>query len=188
MSNTTVREFIHNYENGKYVDPSKETMIKAGWHDWFCEDEELKIRLDLLYYKVKRIALTPKINIDKMYVFFKNNCPGESEIYDDFRFCDMESGNVIYTVVPASGHRRDKGQAELWGRENNFKEALVKGTWDDILAFFGNVEKITLEEALAKRDEARRLRTEYGWGFWDAVVAIMKNCGFKELDAKAVQL
>jgi len=61
---------------------------------------------------------------------------------------------------------------------------------------------MTLDEALAKRNEARErrkklkrndgtsigiLNAEYDWGYWDAVVTIMKNCGFKELDAKAVQ-
>ena len=60
---------------------------------------------------------------------------------------------------------------------------------------------MTLDEALEKRDEARArrrslknddavpaslLNAEYDWGFWDAVITIMKNCGLKELDAKVV--
>ena len=140
MNNITVREFIRNYENGKYVNPDKETMIDAGWYDWFCDEEQLKLRLDLMYYKVKQIALMPKINMDRMFVFFKNNCPGEGEIYDDFRFCDIDSGDVVYTIVPASGQKKNRGQAELWGRENDFKEALAKGTWEDITNFF-SIEK-----------------------------------------------
>jgi hypothetical protein len=58
---------------------------------------------------------------------------------------------------------------------------------------------MTLDEALAKRNEARTRRrgfkindetpigildAEYNWGFWDAVVSIMKNCGMKDLDVK----
>jgi len=61
---------------------------------------------------------------------------------------------------------------------------------------------MNFDEALAKRNEARERRTklkrndetsvallnaEYDWGFWDAVVSIMKNCGMKMLDEKAVQ-
>jgi hypothetical protein len=61
---------------------------------------------------------------------------------------------------------------------------------------------MTFDEALGKRSEARARRrsfkvndetpigilsAEFDWGFWDAVVAIMKNCGMNELDAKAVQ-
>jgi hypothetical protein len=64
------------------------------------------------------------------------------------------------------------------------------------------VRNMTFDEALAKRNEARARRrsfrvnegtsigilsAEYDWGFWDAVVTIMKNCGMKELDAKAVR-
>ena len=60
---------------------------------------------------------------------------------------------------------------------------------------------MTFEEVLAKRNQARErrrqlleggeipaniLNAEYDWGFWDAVMTIMKNCGMKELDEKAV--
>jgi len=64
---------------------------------------------------------------------------------------------------------------------------------------------MTLNEALAKRDRAREqrrecrkkvkryddrlfalLNAEYNWGYWDAVLTILKNCGIKELDTKAV--
>jgi hypothetical protein len=55
---------------------------------------------------------------------------------------------------------------------------------------------MTLSEALANRDEARGRRrkfrrndatpvgilaAEYDWGYWDAVVTIMKNFGIEEL-------
>ena len=137
MSNTTVREFIRNYENGMYSSPSMGTMIEAGWYDWFCEDEELKPRLDAMFPKIKEIAVSSKIDVDNMYVFFKNNCPGRGHIYDDFRFCEIKSGDVVYTVVPESGQESIKGQSEVWGKENKFDGALAKGAWDDITNFFG---------------------------------------------------
>ena len=132
----TVREFMRNYDRGVYDSNDVNTMIEAGWYDWFCRDKNLKKRLDALFPKVKEIVLSQKINPHTMYVFFKNNCPVYGSLYDDFRFCDMKTGDVIYTVIPASGHKANKGQAELWGRENNFKEALVKGTWNDIRKYF----------------------------------------------------
>ena len=61
---------------------------------------------------------------DKVYVFFKNNCTGRGTKYDDFRIVDRETGDVIYTVIPKCGH---SGKAEVWGRENGFKEAIVTG-------------------------------------------------------------
>jgi len=137
MKEKTVRQFILNYEKGAYDSASKDVMIEAGWYDWFCSDRDLKKKLDRLFPKVTQIAHSSKINMDTMYVFFKNNCPCNGSLYDDFRFCDRRTGDVIYTVVPASGHNVCKGQAELWGRENNFKGPLVKGTWNDIKKFFG---------------------------------------------------
>lgn len=32
----TVREWIKNYEAGKYDDPSFNVQCSAGWNDWFC--------------------------------------------------------------------------------------------------------------------------------------------------------
>jgi hypothetical protein len=137
---STVREFIKNYEIGKYDDSSTDTMINAGWHDWFCGDKALKRKLDKLFPKITQIAHSEKINMDTMFVFFKNNCPYNGTLYDDFRFCDMKSGDVVYTVIPASGHTKTKGRAELWGRENNFEKPIIAGTWKDIKAYFWNTQ------------------------------------------------
>ena len=160
MRDMTVREFIHNYENGKYDNPDVDTMIEAGWHDWFCEDDELHIRLEAMFPKVKQIAASSKIDIDTMFVFFKNNCPGRGDIYDDFRFCEMETGDVVFTITPATGHERNKGQAEVWGKENYFKGALVEGTWYDIINYFGIEVIHTMEYSNAEGD--RRLIGKFG--------------------------
>jgi hypothetical protein len=131
-----VRRFINNYESGVYDSGDHQAMIEAGWYDWFCEDYELNERLDEMFPKIKQLAASSKIDIDRMYVFFKNNCPLDGEIYDDFRFCEIETDDVVYTVTPASGYERDKSMASVWGKENNFKGALAKGNWNDIEVFF----------------------------------------------------
>jgi hypothetical protein len=71
-----------------------------------------------------------------MYVFFKNNSPVNGSLYDDFRICDMESGNVLFTIIPSSGHTISKGKAKLWGQDNNFGKPLVQGTWKQVLDYF----------------------------------------------------
>ena len=86
--------------------------------------------------KVKQIALSKKFNLTETYVFFKNNCPMVGRLYDDFRICDLVSGDVLYTVVPRSGFEKDEGRAQVYGRENDFQEPLVDGRWSDILVFF----------------------------------------------------
>ena len=60
---------------------------------------------------------------------------------------------------------------------------------------------LTLDDVLKKRNEARNrrnefkkndetpvgiLHAEYDWGYWDAVVTIMKNSGMKQIETKAV--
>ncbi len=52
-------------------------------------------------------------------------------LYDDFRICDIENGDVQYTVTSKCGHT---GKAEVWGRSNSFKEAIKTGkTFSELL-------------------------------------------------------
>ena len=54
-------------------------------------------------------------------------------LYDDFRICDIETGNVVFTVTPYRIIRgRNRWDAvvtvsELWGRSNGFKQPLKEG-------------------------------------------------------------
>ena len=132
----TIRQFIEKFDNGDFNRPYVKVQCEAGWYDWFCKDSSLKSKTIKLGKKLKQIANSPKINQDKMYVFFKNNCPLYGNLYDDFRICDIGTGNVIYTVTPSCGHTKKKGKAEVWGRENNFDAPLVEGSWKDVKKFF----------------------------------------------------
>ena len=48
----------------------------------------------------------------------------KGSLYDDFRICDLETGDVIWNVTAKSGHTH---QAEVWGRVNDFKEPVAVG-------------------------------------------------------------
>lgn len=137
MANISLRKWIENYNKGAYNDPSLEVQCNAGWYDWFCKDSSLVSRLKKMAPKIIRIAKSKKVDLDAMYVFFKNNCPVYGKLYDDFRLCNIESGKVVYTIVPSSGDLSNNGQAKLWGRENGFKEPLIEGTMNDIYEYFG---------------------------------------------------
>lgn len=132
-----IEQWIKEFDSGKFDAKDFNTQCKAGWWDWFCKDNSLAGKTKKLAPKVKQIAKSPKINKEKMYVFFKNNCPMVGSLYDDFRICDMETGKVIYTITPKSGHKVLNGQSEVWGRENGFEKPLVVGTWEDVKQFFG---------------------------------------------------
>jgi hypothetical protein len=133
----TLRQWLEAYEQGKFASKDVDTQCEAGWYDWFCSDSALAGRLKALAPKVQRLAKSAKIDIDKVYVFFKNNCPLNGTLYDDFRFCDIETGDVIYTVVPATGFAVKQGRAELWGKENDFSKPLVDDCFANIFTYFG---------------------------------------------------
>jgi len=109
-------KWLENWDNGVYNSRDVETMIKAGWYDWFCSDTSLYSRLKSMVPKIKFIVELEIIDCEKVYVFFKNNCPLVGNTYDDFRICDLYKEDVIFTVVPKSGHK--PYNAELWGEKD----------------------------------------------------------------------
>lgn len=133
----TLREWIVKFDNHEFDLPFIDIQCNAGWYDWFCDDKSLVGKTMRLGKKVKQIAMSNKINLDNNYVWFKNNCPVAGNLYDDFRIADIATGDVLYTIVPSSGRDDEKGKALVWGKENDFEEALVEGCWKDIANFFG---------------------------------------------------
>ena len=129
----TITEWIEHFDNGDFESPDVSMQIDAGWYDWFCKDTSLRNKTRFLGKHLKTLIGSPKFDPDKTYVFFKNNCPVVGTLYDDFRICDIETGDVLYTVTPRSGH---SGEAEVHGCENGFDGPLAKGTWKDIKKFF----------------------------------------------------
>lgn len=127
MKNDTISHILANFETYNVMDL---------WYDWFCKDSSLERKGKDLLKKLKMIASSEKFDSDKCYVFFKNNCPCVGSLYDDFRICDKETGEVLYCVVPRSGHKCDNGMAKVYGVDNDFKEPIVKGTWRDIKTWF----------------------------------------------------
>ena len=134
------------WDAGEFEKNDFDTQCRVGWYDWFCSDTSLKNRLVAMANKVKKIATSPKVNQDTMYVFFKNNCPmWTNGTYDDFRICDIETGNVIFTIIPkypkATDEKKDymyyktENVSEVYSREAG--ETVVSGTWKDVLAYFG---------------------------------------------------
>lgn len=121
MKEITVKKWIALFNCGMYAKGDRETQIKAGWYDWFCKDTSLKNKTLRMGNIIKKIT-NPKI-LNDMYVFFKNNCPFIGRLYDQFKFCDLETGEVIYCVSCDDDHEKHK--YTVYGRENGFKEAIA---------------------------------------------------------------
>ena len=120
--------------------------VKEMWYDWFCKESSLVNKGRVLLQRLNSIMYSHKIDRKNTYVWFKNNCPLAGHTFDDFRISDIETGEVIYTVVPRSGHEVKLGKAEVYGRENHFSEPLVSGTWKDVKRFFLNDSKTPEED------------------------------------------
>ena len=126
----TLRDQLNAFENNNWLDSSC-----FYFYDWFCRDGSLERKARSLMGKAKKFIDKMNIDIDKTYIFFKNNCPLHGSLYDDFRICDLETGDVIFTVAPSLGYTNRKGEAEIWGRENSFKEPIKSAkSWKELLA------------------------------------------------------
>ena len=113
----------------------KEDQCHGFW-DWFCSDKALAGKSRKLCGNARAITkLTKKFDPKKVYVWFKNNCPCSGSLYDDLRIADLETHDVLYTIVPHDGRT---GLSEVWGSENDFSKPLVEGTWEDVKQFFAS--------------------------------------------------
>ena len=90
--------WIDEFMEGNFDDADVRTQILAGWYDWFCKDSSLANKTKKMGNIIKQVKRGGKVDIENWYVWFKNNCPLNGPLYDDFRFADLETGNVMFTI------------------------------------------------------------------------------------------
>ena len=94
----SISKWIDAFLNGEYESADVQVQIKAGWYDWFCKDSSLKGKTAKMGIIIKDVKAGGKVNLANWYVWFKNNCPLNGPLYDDFRFADLETGDVQFTI------------------------------------------------------------------------------------------
>lgn len=134
----TLVEFAERFSAGEFKSRDRLTQCIAGWYDWFCSDGALAAKTEYLGKRVLSILDSKKFDKTKSYVFFKNNCPCVGALYDQFSVCDIETGDVLYCCqhLEKGSHGCDKAHWEIYGRENDFKEPLIEGTWNECKKWF----------------------------------------------------
>jgi hypothetical protein len=137
MKKATIKQQIAAWKNNRTIlNSDGEVCQFYGFYDWFCKDSSLRIRAERLMPKVIRfVKAHPEIDLEKTYVFFKNNYPMSGPTYDDFRICSIEGGETIFTVVPLCSH---SWKAEIWGRANGFAGPIKVA--DTFAKLFSEVE------------------------------------------------
>jgi hypothetical protein len=115
---------LAEFEKGNIINSEGKSNTYYNFYDWFCADTSLQRKSIKLYRAVKKFVKYANIDTSKYYVFFKNNCPANGPLYDDFRICDRQTGDVIWNVTPKSGH---SFKAEIYGISNGFKVPIAEG-------------------------------------------------------------
>ena len=91
-------EWIQRFKSGEFDKPDTTTQIKAGWFDWFCRDSSLANKTIKMGSIIKQFKAGGKADLETSYVWFKNNCPLNGPLYDDFRIADIENNNNLFVV------------------------------------------------------------------------------------------
>ena len=122
MKKVNLAEQLNAFASGRIIDSEGSENDCFNFYDWFCKDSSLERKANVLFPKVKRfLKENSEIDILSTYVFFKNNCPMNGPLYDDFRICD--ENEVLFTVIPKCGH---SGKAEIWGKNDSGKFECLK--------------------------------------------------------------
>ena len=93
-----VSRWIDEFNEGNFADADIKVQILAGWYDWFCKDSSLVNKTKRMGNIIKKVKDGGKVNMTDWYLWFKNNCPLNGPLYDDFRFADIETGEVQFTI------------------------------------------------------------------------------------------
>lgn len=132
MQKISAQEWIEQFNDEKFTTNDFKTQVNAGWYDWFCRTESLRNKTYKMGNIIKKIKEGGKVDLKNWYVWFKNNCPMVGPLYDDFRFADLETAHVMFTIQiksPWSKHRYS-----VYGRiplgngeyETHFEEPLFE--------------------------------------------------------------
>lgn len=119
----TTRQWQEAFAAGKFDSPDRRTQCEAGWYDWFCKDTSLANKTLRMGNIIKKVKDGGKVDLDATYVWFKNNCPLCGPLYDDFRFADIETGDVVFTIC--IDDKREQFKYSVWGRANGFDGPII---------------------------------------------------------------
>lgn len=121
----SIKEWIDKFLSGEFDKKDSfsediKTQIQAGWYDWFCKDSSLANKTKKMGNIVRQVKRGGKVNLDDWYVWFKNNCPLNGPLYDDFRFAKLDTGDVQMTIQINCCW--NKHRYSVWGRRGEDKE------------------------------------------------------------------
>ena len=94
----TIKQWVEKFNLGEFESRDVKIQINAGWYDWFCKDTSLANKTKTMGQVIKQLKPNGKVDLDKSFIWFKNNCPLNHPLYDDFRIAKIENGETEYIV------------------------------------------------------------------------------------------
>ena len=92
----TLKEFLDKYPSNKQKD--KSTMTYFGWHNWFCDDNELSKRLDKMYPVIKKVVNILGLEQEKYTFYFKNICPCVGLTFDRMGINHIDLDDQLFII------------------------------------------------------------------------------------------
>ncbi|MEW6605962.1 MAG: hypothetical protein AB1414_00740 [bacterium] len=119
----SIREWVERFNDGKYASSDVQTQIEAGWYDWFCKDSSLVNKTRRMGNIIKQIKPGGKVDLESSYVWFKNNCPLNGPLYDDFRITDIETDESLFVIQIEN--RANEFRYTVFDRSNDFITSVI---------------------------------------------------------------
>ncbi|HAX03404.1 MAG: hypothetical protein A2Y45_00415 [Tenericutes bacterium GWC2_34_14] len=115
----SMKDWVERFNDGIHASSDVQTQIEAGWYDWFCKDSSLANKTRRMGNIIKQIKPGGKVDLDSSFVWFKNNCPLDAPLYDDFRIADINSDSTL--LVIQIDNRANECRYTVFDRLNDFK-------------------------------------------------------------------
>lgn len=103
-----LRTWIQRFNNNEFESLDVKVQIEAGWYDWFCRDESLKNKTKKMGNIIKQIKNDGKVDLNNTYVWFKNNCPMNGPLFDDFRIANINDRATQLVIQIGSPWENEK--------------------------------------------------------------------------------
>jgi hypothetical protein len=125
----TIQQFLDEYPLNEKKD--RQTMIDFGWYDWFCDETELKPRLDKLFPFLKYIVTELNLDLDEHYFWLKQIRLDDDMLFDRIGINESRTNEnlfqIDFDVVPIPNSIYHKYKYCLHSHIDDYKNEIVYG-------------------------------------------------------------
>lgn len=87
----SIKEWQIKYKLRYFENGGKDKLVEAGWYDWFCSYDELKIKIKQYSKWILNLCDSSKISIDKNGMIFINKLRIDGLYYDSIKIVNIDN-------------------------------------------------------------------------------------------------